>query len=71
MKRMELFINHQITFFETLPSSLEEIVLRHTEDNTSGIAVALNQVVIPKSKWLTTTLAPHDHVLIIRATQGG
>jgi len=71
MKRMELIINHQIAFFETLPNSLEEIVLLHTEGNLAGIAVALNQIVIPKSNWKQTTLAPNDNVLIISATQGG
>ena len=36
-----------------------------------GVAVALNDRVIPRSKWHEHTLAQHDRVEIIRATQGG
>jgi len=68
---MELTINHQLTFFETLPSSLEEIVLLYTEGKISGIAAALNQCVIPKSNWSTTMLTANDDILIITAFQGG
>lgn len=68
---MKLTINHQLAFFEFLPSSLEEIVLLYTEGNSSDIAAALNEFVVPKSKWPTTTLAENDDILIIKAFQGG
>lgn len=68
---MELTINHQLTFFEKPPVSLEEIVILHTQGKTLGIAVALNHQVIPKATWATTSLSPNDTILIIKATQGG
>ena len=37
----------------------------------NGIAVAVNDMVIPKSKWESFELKSHDTVLIIKATQGG
>jgi sulfur carrier protein len=37
----------------------------------SGIAVAVNQSVISKSNWATTTLEESSKILIIQATQGG
>lgn len=36
-----------------------------------GIAIALNEVVIPKGEWATQVLRPLDRIFIIRATQGG
>jgi sulfur carrier protein len=47
-------------------------VLQHLQiDYTKGLAVAVNNEVIPKSTWETHTLNEHDKVTIIRATQGG
>ncbi len=37
----------------------------------SGIAVAVDQEVIPKTKWKKTKLAEYCEVEIIRAVQGG
>ena len=37
----------------------------------SGIAVALDREVIPKSAWKTTEVREDSHVEIIRAVQGG
>lgn len=37
----------------------------------SGLAVAVNQTVVPTAEWLTRELATGDSVLIIQATQGG
>ncbi|SNR56913.1 sulfur carrier protein ThiS [Lutibacter agarilyticus] len=50
--------------------SLQEI-LEQLQISTNGIAVAVNQNIITKSDWLTTTLNQNDAVLIIKATQGG
>lgn len=36
-----------------------------------GIAIAVNDEVIPKGQWETFTLKEADKVTIIRATQGG
>jgi len=37
----------------------------------SGIAVAVNNAIIPFSSWSSHTLDPEDNLVIIRATQGG
>ena len=37
----------------------------------SGIAVAINSEVVPKTQWETQSIQPNDQVLIITATQGG
>ena len=36
-----------------------------------GIAVAINQSVIPGSEWSTHLLHSNDQVMLIKATQGG
>ncbi|AFR36181.1 hypothetical protein B739_1589 [Riemerella anatipestifer RA-CH-1] len=38
---------------------------------TRGIAIAVNQKVITRSKWEECTLKDGDTILIIKATQGG
>jgi sulfur carrier protein len=36
-----------------------------------GIAIALNEEVIPRGEWAEHVLRPRDRVFVIRATQGG
>ncbi len=36
-----------------------------------GIAVAVNDAVVPRAEWLTHAVQPQDRITIIRATQGG
>jgi sulfur carrier protein len=36
-----------------------------------GIAIALNEVVVPRSEWAKQVLREQDRVFVIRATQGG
>ncbi|WP_159023396.1 sulfur carrier protein ThiS [Formosa sp. L2A11] len=37
----------------------------------NGIAVAVNNTVIPKNNWKKTRVLNNDNILIIQATQGG
>ncbi|TYB78012.1 sulfur carrier protein ThiS [Bizionia gelidisalsuginis] len=46
-------------------------VLTQLEISQNGIAIAINNNIIQKSKWPKTTLANTDALLIIKATQGG
>ncbi len=39
--------------------------------NTKGMAVAVNNTVVPKIQWAETLLQENDKVLLIKATQGG
>lgn len=36
-----------------------------------GMAVAVNDTVVPKSKWSDTKLNDKDRILVIAATKGG
>lgn len=37
----------------------------------SGIAVAVNSIVVPRKEWPLFKLNEHDEVIIIEAAQGG
>ncbi|APU98018.1 sulfur carrier protein ThiS [Sphingobacterium thalpophilum] len=68
---MELTINHQIRFFDPSLTSLEGLLLLELSGQTQGVAVAINNKVIPKKDWATTPLKPHDQIILITASQGG
>ncbi|GAA3980105.1 sulfur carrier protein ThiS [Hymenobacter antarcticus] len=38
---------------------------------TRGIAVALNDHVVPRGAWPDQPIQAHDRITVIRATQGG
>lgn len=52
-------------------TSLATVVHSTNGENTKGIAVAINQTVVPKEAWTTTILNQNDAIIIIKATQGG
>ena len=68
---MELKINNKTKQFA--PDSLTVQALLDLEIPTkqNGIAVAINNTVIPKVNWNNHTLNQTDDILIISATQGG
>ena len=68
---MTLNINQQTRFFEEPPQHVAELVALEMSGKTKGIAVAINQQVIPKARWADTPLQEQDQILIISATQGG
>lgn len=59
--------NHSVTE----NSSLYELVLAQLGDKQKGIAVAVNDTVVPKSQWENHIIKSNDQILIIKATQGG
>ena len=68
---MELTINHEKKHYTHLPSTLEALIHLEASGKSKGIAVAVNNQVIPKADWGNTILQDKDSVLIITATQGG
>ncbi|MFS4431261.1 sulfur carrier protein ThiS [Chryseobacterium sp. S90] len=68
---MELIINHTRKTFDVLPENLEALLAIELPGKKKGIAVALNNRIIPLTFWAETILSNNDSVLIITATQGG
>ena len=52
-------------------STLNEALREAQIENRFGIAVAVNNVVIPKAVWETTPIFPNDQITIINAIFGG
>jgi sulfur carrier protein len=68
---MELKINHQIKQFEADALSIQALLDIEIPQKQNGIAVAINNTVIPKPSWNSHFLNETDEILIISATQGG
>jgi sulfur carrier protein len=67
---MEILVNDE-TKTVSENDSLYAIVLSQLGEKQNGVAVAVNNTVIPKAQWASTKLKSNDHILIIKATQGG
>ena len=67
---MEILINNQKQTV-TENTSLQTIVNAQLGDKQKGVAVAINDSVIPKLNWDTHIIQLNDNILIIKATQGG
>ena len=46
-------------------------IINQLDISVNGIAVAINQSIITKSDWISTTPNDGDALLIIKATHGG
>ncbi|MBW3518596.1 sulfur carrier protein ThiS [Flavobacterium sp. NKUCC04_CG] len=68
---MELQINNQTKTYQVAKLSIQDLLEIEKSDNLTGIAVAVNQLVIPKDLWATHFLQSGSSILIITATQGG
>ncbi len=51
--------------------SLEELFNQYDIKATKGVAVAVNEMIIPKKEWSSYNLRDNDKILVITATQGG
>ena len=59
--------NYSFPEVGTLADVLPLLEIRQAD----GIAIAVNEEVIPRSEWGKCALRPRDRVFVIRATQGG
>lgn len=68
---MQLIINgEKKTIGEA--ETLEDVVTSlGISPETRGVAIALNDTVIPRSQWKATTVRPGDAIEVIHAVQGG
>lgn len=67
---MEITLNEQS---QTVPGhfSVQDLMNVFFPGQVSGIALAINQEIIPRSQWTIRLLAPRDSVTLIKATPGG
>lgn len=68
---MELKINNQNKQFALDSLTIQALLDLEIPEKQNGIAVAINNTVIPKTNWNSHQLSEIDDILIISATQGG
>ncbi len=51
--------------------TLEEVLQKCAWHDKNGIAVAVNQRVIPRHQWANVSLQANDEILIVQAVPGG
>lgn len=67
---MEITINQQ-NYSVSEDCSVEQLIGFVLNKPATGMAIAVNQTIVPNSDWDTHLLHPGDHVILIKATQGG
>lgn len=68
---MELIMNGEKRSFSNEQLTIRELLQELDVSMQRGVAVALNNSVVPQSQWDKHTLKSGDHIEVIRATQGG
>ena len=67
---MQITINNQTYQFNE-NTSLENAIKSLELEDTKGVALALNEEIIPRSKWKDTVLYNEDKIILIGAVAGG
>jgi len=67
---MEVTVNQQ-NFTVSENCSVEQMLAIALNRPVTGVTVAVNQTIVPKSDWNTHLLHPYDQIMLIKATQGG
>lgn len=68
---MQIRLNGEKKQVEAKINICELLIELELDPEQSGIAVAINREVIPKTIWKETELCENSEVEIIRAVQGG
>ncbi len=67
---MEVSVNQQ-HYSVPQQCNVQALLCDVLSQSTHGLAVAVNQTIVPKTQWETHLLLPGDEIIIIKATQGG
>ncbi|MBB6005055.1 sulfur carrier protein ThiS [Arcicella rosea] len=67
---MTVFVNDEILELTDTPTLIKIFEIQQITE-MRGLAVAINEEVIPRVLWAETVLQNNDRLMLIRATQGG
>ncbi|MET3126455.1 sulfur carrier protein [Arcicella rosea] len=67
---MTVFVNDETFEFSENPT-LIEVLNQQGINELRGLALAINEEVIPRAEWSAIKLESNDRLMLIRATQGG
>jgi sulfur carrier protein len=56
---------------EIAPGTALDALVRTLTPSSSGVAAALNETVVPRAEWPSTSLSEGDRVEVLTAVQGG
>jgi sulfur carrier protein len=65
-----IYINDK-TYALDKPQSLSDLFISLKMDVSKGIAVAINNKVMPRNDWDNSIVNINDKIILIKATQGG
>lgn len=68
---MDIYLNDEKRSVPGSGSTLNDFFSHAKIEPSKGYAVAVNNVVIPRSEWNRHALKENDRLLLIKATQGG
>lgn len=68
---MTIRLNNEMITIDANEISVHGLLELHQMSERKGLAVAVNDSVIPKSNWQEHHVLDNDNILIITATQGG
>ncbi|QED27849.1 sulfur carrier protein ThiS [Microvenator marinus] len=69
--RLSLTINGEAHSLELETPHVESLLVALDIPSQKGVAVAVDDRVVPRSQWASTPISNGQHIEIIRATQGG
>jgi len=67
---MEITVNQQV-YQITHNCNIQQLFGDVLQQPSQGLAIAINQSIIPKTQWESHFLKSGDQIIIIKATQGG
>lgn len=67
---MEIQINNELVEVQN-GTTIHDVVFTILQLNPAGMAIAVNDTVVPKSQWQTSPLQANDNLLVIKACSGG
>lgn len=65
---MHVLINNELTPTEAV--NVAELA-EQLQLPQRGVALAVNQTIIPRTEWTSTVIMPNDNITIIKAAFGG
>ena len=67
---MTIYVNSKAFEFNSTVN-IEALLLEAKINDHRGMALAVNNSVVPKSEWNGFVMKENDKVIVIKATQGG
>jgi len=52
-------------------ATVQEVVISFLQLNPSGMAIAINDSIVPRHLWESSELQINDRMLVIKASKGG